>query len=101
MTYQADAGLRFHKVSHATGLVEAAEATDNPHALSFALLAHGFAFRDADPDRAREALRRGLVIAAVIASSPQPASVSAMTRPALVIPPRLPLACPRVPGHRA
>ena len=39
------------------------EATDNPHAPSFALLAHGFAFRDADPDRAREALRRGLVIA--------------------------------------
>jgi indolepyruvate ferredoxin oxidoreductase len=31
--------------------------------LAFALLADGFAFRDADPDRAREALRRGLVIA--------------------------------------
>ena len=42
---------------------KAAEATDNPHALSFALLAHGFPFRDADPDRACEALRRGLVIA--------------------------------------
>ncbi|RDH75840.1 hypothetical protein DVS77_24200 [Mycolicibacterium moriokaense] len=27
--------------------------------LSLALQAHGFAFRDADPDRAREALRRG------------------------------------------
>ena len=47
----------------ANGLVDAAEATRNPCALSFALLAYGFAFRDADPDRAREALRRGLVIA--------------------------------------
>ena len=47
----------------ATGLIDAAEATDNPYALSFALLAYGFAFRDADPDRARDALRRGLVIA--------------------------------------
>ena len=47
----------------ANGLVEAAEATRNPLALSFALFAVGFAFRDADPDRAREALRRGLVIA--------------------------------------
>ncbi len=28
-----------------------------------ALMAYGFAFRDADPDRAREAMRRGLVIA--------------------------------------
>ena len=47
----------------ATGLIDAAEATRNPYALSFALLAYGFAFRDADPDRALEALRRGLVIA--------------------------------------
>ena len=31
--------------------------------LSFALFAYGFAFRDADPDRALEAMRRGLVIA--------------------------------------
>ena len=31
--------------------------------LSLALMAYGFAFRDADPDRARDALRRGLVIA--------------------------------------
>jgi hypothetical protein len=47
----------------ATGLIDAAEATRNPWALSFALLAYGFAFRDADPGRAREALRRGVVIA--------------------------------------
>ena len=47
----------------ANGLIDAAEATDNPFALSFALLAYGFAFRDADPVRALDALRRGLVIA--------------------------------------
>ncbi len=47
----------------ADGLIDAAEATDNPWALSFALLAYGFAFRDADPVRALDALRRGLVIA--------------------------------------
>ena len=47
----------------ATGVVDAAEATRNPYALAFALFAHGFAFRDADPAAALEALRRGLVIA--------------------------------------
>ncbi len=47
----------------ATGVIEAAEATHNPYAISFALLAHGHAFLDADPDRALEAMRRGLVIA--------------------------------------
>jgi predicted ATPase len=47
----------------ATGLIEAAEATGNPFALSFALMADGYAFSDADPGRAREALHRGLEIA--------------------------------------
>ncbi|MGC1152370.1 ATP-binding protein [Mycobacterium sp.] len=47
----------------ANGLIDAAEATRNPYALSFALTAYGYAFRDADPVRALEALRRGLVIA--------------------------------------
>jgi predicted ATPase len=47
----------------ANGLIDAAEATDNPFALSYALNAYGYAFRDADPVRALEALRRGLVIA--------------------------------------
>ncbi len=46
-----------------TGLIEAAEATGNPYALSFALLAYGLACRDADPLRALDSLRRGLVIA--------------------------------------
>ncbi|HWY01813.1 MAG TPA: AAA family ATPase [Mycobacterium sp.] len=47
----------------ADGLIEAAEATRNPMALCFALLADGFAFRDVDPARALGALRRGLAIA--------------------------------------
>ena len=54
---------REEAMAAATGLIDAAEATHNPYALSFALLAYGFAFRDADPDRALDALRRGLVIA--------------------------------------
>ena len=47
----------------ANGLIDAAEATRNPWALSLALYAYGRAFRDADPARARDAVRRGLVIA--------------------------------------
>jgi hypothetical protein len=47
----------------ANGLIDAAEATHNPFALSYALHAYGYAFRDADPSRALEAERRGLVIA--------------------------------------
>jgi predicted ATPase len=47
----------------ADGLIEAAEATENPFLLSYALNAYGTAFREADPIRARDALRRGLVIA--------------------------------------
>jgi hypothetical protein len=47
----------------ADGLIDTAEATRNPYALSFALNAYGFAFREVDPDRALEAVRRGLAIA--------------------------------------
>jgi predicted ATPase len=47
----------------ANGLIDAAEATRNPFVLSFALLACGLAFREADPAAAVEAMRRGLVIA--------------------------------------
>jgi tetratricopeptide (TPR) repeat protein len=47
----------------ANGLIDAAEATRNPYALSWALFAHGFAFGDADPAGAMESLRRGMVIA--------------------------------------
>ncbi|HVQ98905.1 MAG TPA: adenylate/guanylate cyclase domain-containing protein, partial [Mycobacterium sp.] len=47
----------------ANGLIDAAEATGNPLAISFALWAHGYAFLDAAPAGALNALRRGLVIA--------------------------------------
>jgi len=47
----------------ADGLIDAAEATRNPWATSYALLAYGLAFSDADPIRALDVLRRGLVIA--------------------------------------
>ena len=47
----------------ADGLIDAAEATHDPFALACALRAYGVAFGDADPVRALEALRRGLVIA--------------------------------------
>ena len=47
----------------ADGLIEAAEATGNPHMLAWALTAHGAAFGDADPVGALNALSRGLVIA--------------------------------------
>lgn len=46
----------------ANGLIDAAEATHNPYALACALFGYGLAFGDADPVRALEALRRGLVI---------------------------------------
>ena len=47
----------------ANGLIEAAEATHNPFMLSLVLYIHGHAFRDSDPAAARDAQRRGLVIA--------------------------------------
>jgi predicted ATPase/class 3 adenylate cyclase len=47
----------------AIGLVDAAEATRNPWAFSFALFCYGYAFSEAEPDRALRALRQGLVIA--------------------------------------
>jgi hypothetical protein len=47
----------------ATAAIDAAEATRNPWALSFALHAYGIAFIDSDPDCALDALRRSLVIA--------------------------------------
>ena len=47
----------------ADGLIEAAEATRNPWAISFVLAAYATAFGDAYPDRALDAFRRGLVVA--------------------------------------
>jgi hypothetical protein len=45
----------------AKGLIESAEATGNPWARTL-LLAYGVAFRDADPLRALDSQRRGLVL---------------------------------------
>jgi predicted ATPase/class 3 adenylate cyclase len=44
-------------------LLNAADATDNPGAQAFALLAYGYVWRDASPTAAYDALRRGLRIA--------------------------------------
>jgi predicted ATPase/class 3 adenylate cyclase len=57
------AGCADDAMAAADGLRESAEATHNPFVLSFALLECGFALRDTDPERAHDALRRGLVIA--------------------------------------
>jgi predicted ATPase len=57
------AGDNENAMDEADDLLEAAEATDNPYVLSFALLAYGMAFHDTDPVRSLESLRRGLVIA--------------------------------------
>jgi predicted ATPase len=47
----------------AAGMVETAEASQNPYALTFAIHAYGFTFADAEPLRALQVLRRGLMIA--------------------------------------
>ena len=57
------AGSNDEAMAAANGLTEVAEATRNPWAHSFALFTYGYAFSDADPVRALDALRRGLVIA--------------------------------------
>ena len=57
------AGSGDEAMAAADGLIEIAEAADNPWALSWALFAYGFAFRYADPVHALDAVRRGLVIA--------------------------------------
>lgn len=50
-------------LSVADGLIDAAEATHNPYAFSFALLAYGMACSAVDPLRALDALRRGVKVA--------------------------------------
>ncbi len=57
------AGLADEALAAADGLLDAAEATDNPHLRSAGLLAFGFAYRDADPATAYDVHRRGLAIA--------------------------------------
>jgi predicted ATPase len=57
------AGSNEEAMAAANGLIDDADATANPCALSFALLAYGTASRLIDPDSGLDALRRGLVIA--------------------------------------
>ena len=57
------AGRDDEAIAETDGLLEAAEATRNPYLLSMALMAFGFAWRYADPDRALEVMHRGLAIA--------------------------------------
>jgi tetratricopeptide (TPR) repeat protein len=57
------AGSHADAMAVANDLVDRAEHIPNPYARSFALLIYGIALSDADPFRARDALRRGLGIA--------------------------------------
>jgi hypothetical protein len=57
------AGSRGEAMAAAAGVVDDAAASGNPYALSYALLAEGFAFRETDPTRAIETLRRGIAVA--------------------------------------
>ncbi len=57
------AGSDAEAMDSAGGLIEAAEATGNPGWLAWALSTYGFAFRDADPVGALNALGLGLAIA--------------------------------------
>jgi predicted ATPase len=57
------AGRGDEAMTATNGLVDAAQATGNPSAVANALLAYGFAFREADPVSALNALRRARAIA--------------------------------------
>jgi hypothetical protein len=57
------AGCYDEAIAVTDGLIETAEATHNPWALSFALLAYGLACRRPQAEHALDALRRGLMIA--------------------------------------
>jgi len=56
-------GAHAEAMAVAKELIDAADALPNPWARSYALLTYGIACCDADPVQAREAMRRGLVIA--------------------------------------
>ena len=56
------AGSAEEAIAAADGIIAAAEATNNPWVLTYALLCYGMAYRDADPVGALQALRRGLEI---------------------------------------
>ncbi|MCX5042709.1 adenylate/guanylate cyclase domain-containing protein [Aldersonia sp. NBC_00410] len=57
------AGHPDEALAAADGLVDAAESSHNPFVLSFVLFTCGLIYREADPLRALDALRRGMTIA--------------------------------------
>ena len=57
------AGAHAEAIAVAEELIEKADAIANPWAVSYALMVYGMACCDADPMRARDALRRGVAIA--------------------------------------
>ena len=57
------AGHKHEAMALASDLADSAQATRNPWCHSFALFCYGYAFSEADPARALDALRRGMVIA--------------------------------------
>jgi predicted ATPase len=57
------AGSHTEAMAAANDLIDAAEAIPNPWALSWACMTYGIACCDADPLRARDVLRKGLVVA--------------------------------------
>jgi tetratricopeptide (TPR) repeat protein len=56
------AGSVKEAITAADGLIDAAEATNNPWVLSYSLLCYGMAYRETDPFRALDALRRGISV---------------------------------------
>lgn len=60
---QMIASVADEALAAANGLIEVGEATHNPHAITFTLLAYGFAHRDVAPLVALDALRRSRAIA--------------------------------------
>ena len=59
----AAAGLHDEAIAGAIALTRATEGSGNPCVLTMGLLAYGYALWEAEPDRALEALRRGLAVA--------------------------------------
>ena len=59
----AIAGRGDEAIAAGEGLTRAAADTSNPHAISLALMADGFAWRNANPDRALEATLHGVAVA--------------------------------------
>jgi predicted ATPase len=58
----AMAGSAEEAIAATDGIISAAEATNNPWVLTYALLSYGMAYQNADPQRALAALRRALEV---------------------------------------